>query len=272
MLGLISSDYLESRFGWFRQLCGADYFNAVLQFLQAERKIRLCMLVQQGLTVAEIKAVFDDSDADNSESDKMSSYATLILDELDDFKFQNLSQISEQDESTIFYTAVYIARAMSKKAKCLNCKRLFVDDLEDPNEKESEKELFLDIANRGGLTKPSDLLYSACLHSWALYAKIKESDELFKLLMTSPNPRSVFITCYLDKIQINECSSLHVTTCASGCKMGNYLEKVAWYTFNLKARNFVSEANDQIAKKKRGQSGNHKKVPVAKKAKKLTSK
>ena len=73
LLGLISSDYLESRFGWFRQLCGADYFNAVLQFLQAERKIRLRMLVQQGLSVAEIKAIFDDSEAANRDSDEISS-------------------------------------------------------------------------------------------------------------------------------------------------------------------------------------------------------
>ena len=35
LLGNISSDYLEKRFGWYRQLCGANYFNSVPQFLQA---------------------------------------------------------------------------------------------------------------------------------------------------------------------------------------------------------------------------------------------
>jgi hypothetical protein len=54
LLGLVSSDYLESRFGWFRQLCGADYFKAVLQFLQAEKKIRLRCLVKDGYDFSDI--------------------------------------------------------------------------------------------------------------------------------------------------------------------------------------------------------------------------
>merc|ERR1712243_286890 len=78
---------------------------------------------------------------------------------------------------------------MGRKTECMNCKSIFVDSLEGATEgenekEENEKELFLDIANRGGLTKPSDMLYSACLLSWALYAKIKENDELFKLLIS----------------------------------------------------------------------------------------
>ena len=39
-LGNISSDYLEQRFGWYRQLCGANYFNSVSQFLKAEKKTK----------------------------------------------------------------------------------------------------------------------------------------------------------------------------------------------------------------------------------------
>ena len=35
LTGHIQSDILESRFGWYRQLCGANYYNSVLQFMQA---------------------------------------------------------------------------------------------------------------------------------------------------------------------------------------------------------------------------------------------
>ena len=41
LLGFIQSDYLEQRFGWYKQLCGANYFNSVLQLLQAEKSIRI---------------------------------------------------------------------------------------------------------------------------------------------------------------------------------------------------------------------------------------
>ena len=103
-----------------------------------------------------------------------------------------------------------------------------------------------------------------------------KNPEMLKSLrrLNSPNPRDVFIICYLDKVQINECSSLHNNTCAAGCKLPNYLEKIAWYTFNLKAKNFVSECNDEIAKRKRERSlaASHKRAATAKKVKKLSSK
>ena len=37
LLGNIS-DYLEQRFGWYRQLCGANYFNSVPQFCSGLKK------------------------------------------------------------------------------------------------------------------------------------------------------------------------------------------------------------------------------------------
>ena len=42
----IQSDYLESRFGWYRQLCATNYYNSVLQFLQCEKTIRVRSLVK----------------------------------------------------------------------------------------------------------------------------------------------------------------------------------------------------------------------------------
>ena len=57
LLGNISSDYLEQRFGWYRQLCGANYFNSVPQFLQAEKNIRLRNLVKVGFNIDDIKEI-----------------------------------------------------------------------------------------------------------------------------------------------------------------------------------------------------------------------
>ena len=36
LLGNVSSDFLEGRFVWWRQLCAGNYYNSVTQFLQAE--------------------------------------------------------------------------------------------------------------------------------------------------------------------------------------------------------------------------------------------
>ena len=58
LLGFIQSDALEGRFRWFRQLCGANYFNSVLQFLQAEKSIRIKSLVTDGFNMSTIKYIF----------------------------------------------------------------------------------------------------------------------------------------------------------------------------------------------------------------------
>ena len=40
-LGKIQQDFLEGLFGWYRQLCGGNYYNSVPQFLQAEKTVRI---------------------------------------------------------------------------------------------------------------------------------------------------------------------------------------------------------------------------------------
>ena len=55
LTGHISSDFIESRFGWYRQLLGANYYNSVLQFLQAEKTIRVRSLVKMGFTLGDVK-------------------------------------------------------------------------------------------------------------------------------------------------------------------------------------------------------------------------
>ena len=57
LLGLIQSDFLEGRFGWYRQLNGGNYYASVLQFLQAEKTIRLRSLVEFGYNMSAIDAI-----------------------------------------------------------------------------------------------------------------------------------------------------------------------------------------------------------------------
>ena len=61
LLRHIQSDAIERRFGWYRQLSGGNYFNSVLQFIQAEKTIRIRSLVQMGFNFSEVKEIFDSS-------------------------------------------------------------------------------------------------------------------------------------------------------------------------------------------------------------------
>ena len=279
LLGLVSSDYLESRFGWFRQLCGADYFNAVLQFLQAEKKIRLRCLVKDGYDFSDIKEIFKSSEVEKAEEKQIKCEGDMLLDEISEYEFQNLHLISDEDKATMKYTAGYIARSLAKGSKCEDCKIFFKaiepdqsPEIPDEDEKPSDNsDEYLDIANRGGLTKPSDVVFMACVHAWALYVTVSENGEAFDLLMQSSNPRSVFTHCYLEKMQLPKCSGLYNSSCRSGCKFVLNLKKIAMATFNLKARNYIARKNDEISLKKREASVNHKNSAAAKKIKKSTS-
>ena len=277
LLGLISSDYLESRFGWFRQLCGADYFNAVLQFLQAEKRIRLRLLVKSGYNMSDIKDIFNDEDKAKKDQAEIESHSSLLLEEINDYKFENLESISESDRNTIFYTSGYIGKSILKQVKCCNCKD-FLTTVDDPNkiteeiEEEGDAAEYLEIANRGGLTKPSDVVYMACVHAWAFYSRIAESESSFQLLMNSPNPRSVFVLSFMEKMQLDECTAIYNSKCSSGCQLNKeYLKKIAHASFNLKAKNFVAKQNDKIAaKKRRNPTGDARKSGDARKIVKMT--
>ena len=89
--------------------------------------------------------------------------------------------------------------------------------------------------------------------------------------MKSANPRAVFVSCYMEKMQLDECETIYNSSCSSGCKIHSYLKKVSHSAVNLKAKNFVSKENDDIAKRKRNHGGNHKKSVAARKIMKLSS-
>ena len=65
LTGKINSDPLEKRFGWYRQLAGANYLLSVRQFLEGEKKIRVKMLTQiENLDISEIQEIFNTSNID----------------------------------------------------------------------------------------------------------------------------------------------------------------------------------------------------------------
>ena len=146
-----------------------------------------------------------------------------------------------------------------------------VDEDADEEFDETSKEEYLDIANRGGLTKPSDVLYMTCVHAYALYLHLESNATAWKLLLESSNTRSVFVSCFVEKMRHPHCGSIYHATCSKGCKLNVHFPTIAAMSFNLKAKNFVAQKNDEINKLKRAAAANPKKSAAAKKIMKLTS-
>ena len=90
LTGHISSDFIEGRFGWYRQLLGDNYYNSVLQFLQTEKTIRIQSLVKMGLNLSDIQHIFE---ADNLSDIQHIFEADNLSDIQHIFEADNLSDI-----------------------------------------------------------------------------------------------------------------------------------------------------------------------------------
>ncbi len=96
--------------------------------------------------------------------------------------------------------------------------------------------------------------------------------ELRTILLSSPNPRSVFSDVFTTETNRNKnTEGLVAAECRACCKFKTKLEKIAFATFNIKAKKFASTYNDEIRASKKRTKGNSKKSSDARKLKKLSS-
>ena len=220
----------------------ANYFNSVLQFLQAEKKICLRSL-KLGFNMSSIKDIFNESN--QAKVAEIVFCTSRLLDEITDYKFKDTMQVPPSDQAIVFYTAGYIGRSIMKNVKCKDCIKmlsadchLIASDFEGETENVNSEQEYLNLINRGGLTKPSDILFMRCIHAWTL----------------------------LQKLQLEESISILNAKCLNGCSFKVYLSRISNASFNIKAKNIVSIANDNISTTKR-EHADHKRSGIAKKIK-----
>ena len=106
-----------------------------------------------------------------------------------------------------------------------------------------------------------------CIHAWTLYSHIQASADAYQILMACCNPRNLFVETFLQKLQLEESISILNAKCRNGCSFKVYLSRISNATFNIKAKNIVSIANDNISATKR-EHADHKRSGIAKKVKK----
>ena len=177
------SDPLEGRFGTDRQLAGGNYYAGTRQFLEAEKTIRIKSLIKYcNFSMAEIKCVFkeeNDLQRKEIERDANALLETVVV------SFRLGVEIQE-DRGILYYVSGYIARCIKKSNDCVSCTCLVVKDestlsvsIEDvSNESDRRyKKQFFDVINRGGLCKPSDVLYMTTVHAQQFFHGIFKGDS-----------------------------------------------------------------------------------------------
>ena len=119
LFGFIQSDPVEGRFRWYRQLCGANYLNSVLQFLQAEKSLRIRALVTAGFDMASIKDIF--AGIEEKISKERDNDVEVLMESLYSLNFE--TEVDAENKSIVYNYAGYISRNIlrPKKITCSDC-------------------------------------------------------------------------------------------------------------------------------------------------------
>ena len=275
LTGKIQSDFLEKRFGRYRQLSGADYFITERQFLEAEKSIRVKSLIKfSGYSIKDVQNIM--SRDDSSEID------SFLADTIMDFVSEDtVTEMTAADKSIIYYVAGFVSKSTMKHNKCTECENvlgskneeivILIDDSLPPESKE-----FLNSINRGGLIKPSDILYTACTGAWEIYTLIMDNAESKTEFLASKNHRAIFHVCYITYLKSrNKFDELFSFKCMNDHLFETFLKKISEKFFNVMAKNFVSETNSVThSLKKRKSTAKDDKRSLTRsqaKARKLTS-
>jgi len=203
LLGKVQSDNLEERFGWYRQKCGGNYYISFKDVLITERKIRALSLIKF--------SNFDISAVDNfvEEATETESNFEEINNTLNNINLQFWPD--HNDQCIIYYVAGYIAQSVGKRTKCACCQEYLSED-QLLAEDETIGRL-LNCVNRGGLRKPSEIVFKICCFCWAIFYEIRQRDDMWKLFFKKPF-RSIFLSLISAKMM--EANEFIISHCENG--------------------------------------------------------
>ncbi len=259
LTGNLQSDPIERRFGWYRQLAGSNYFVSVRQILEAEKSIRLKALVKySGLSITEVRETFEEAEV---EQDHIVQEESNKLNMVLEHNVTDLGVLNVEDTNIVFYVAGCFARSLCKNLKCQKCVTLLKKNDEVPEIRfesaeslthEERKQEFIDQVNRGGLCYPSDSVFMTCLHVWKFYHDIINQTEAKEHLVTTSEPRKVFIKAFMSVcLENEETNCLLSQHCEDGHEFKKYFERLVFKMFNTFMKNVCTEKNSEIHKGKK---------------------
>ena len=235
--GKFSSDPIEGRFGWYRQVNGGNFFMSLKQVLEAEKKIRTLSLLQQhGLLAASKLIVANDVPLGSMKDDKE------ILWLKDFFLNVNFDDLSESDANIAFFVSGYIGRSICRRRRCFSCKALLVVTDDPPSipvcENEEHAKLF-EMADRGGLSRPTEYCYTITTFAIQCYTLILSDDCAKSKLFAFPNQRLAFVHAVTNSFSLS-CGSVIDQVCSAGHSNFSLIVQSA---FNCFAKNELKRFN-----------------------------
>lgn len=263
LLGKISSDQIEGRFGWYRQLCGGNFFISVNQLLQGEKRIRTLNEIRSRISSRDLQlddlnssfvgfvgqpeiAGAEQADVSYEDSNWLSSSLSTV---------EEIESISEDNLSVIYYVSGYCGRSVSRSNKCSECKSILLQTATeslDVSENELNNDRLFKMVDRGGLAVPSEICFMLSAFIYRYFEQIVCDDEFLRKFFVIQNQQKTFISAVYKRLA--ECdTSKHMveTQCSSSHKVYLFLCRSLFNCFmkNTLKRKFSSVTDDSDNKK-----------------------
>lgn len=234
---------IESRFGWLRQLSGANYYISTKQVLDSDRKIRaLSLLKFSCISLSELDCAIQSSNSDTCGSCSFSDH--VVADILND-KLSLTSSPSASDLNILFYISGYAARSACRITKCEHCLEALCaeNDLPPADLDDSmpiSARTFFDSVNRGGLKVPSEFVFRLTVHCWKVFEEIRGNMDMMSQFLSAENQYKLFYmvmdraTCHPS---VQHCG-LNNYMCTQG---HNLTQLVVQRFFNCVAKNLAKQ-------------------------------
>lgn len=238
LTGKIQSDCIEERFGWIRQMSGANYLISLRQLLESDRKIRAISLLKfSSFSVTDIDEILHLQAPD----------ADVRKDACEIFGELKLNIIpNESDKAIVYYVCGACARSICRLRKCESCRESITEDREVYHlnfEDSPEAVKFFQDVDRGGLLFPKDHIYELGILCWRAFAEIKRTIELRRKFLLSMNHRNLFSTVMDFIIGDNFGLFFGHTHCTIGHEV---LKDFCIRFFNCMSKNFVKDESDTV--------------------------
>ncbi|KAG1681278.1 hypothetical protein GQR58_011935 [Nymphon striatum] len=152
LLGQLQSDVIESRFGRYRQMSGANYFVSVKQILEAELKIKAASLLKfSGIDQLNLLTSGESASGlkDESHLDQIALDFTNVIVE------KGCGNLNSADKNVIYYVTGAVVRSHIRQSKCDSCQKILSDGPLSPLTEENvdgiddATKVFLQDINRG---------------------------------------------------------------------------------------------------------------------------
>ncbi|KAG1666192.1 THAP domain-containing protein 1 [Nymphon striatum] len=175
LLGQLQSDVIESRFGRYRQMSGANYFVSVKQILEAELKIKAASLLKfSGIDQLNLLTSGESASGlkDESHLDQIALDFTNVIVE------KGCGNLNSADKNVIYYVTGAVVRSHIRQSKCDSCQKILSDGPLSPLTEENvdgiddATKVFLQDINRGGLCQPSSHAFDLCMKAYTIFIVI----------------------------------------------------------------------------------------------------